>query len=150
MTSGSDRGRSIKDDLKAALSDLDVLEPISKAAAAQVSSQLRKEIAGLRDKAAEKYRDILFLKDQIDSLEQYSRRNCFSPVPEVSSESTDDTVKTVAKTIGVTLPDNAINRSHRVGKVTASGLNRDQPILVKFTSGLQVQRGDDEGQAWSE
>ena len=41
---------------------------------------------------------------------------------------------TVAKTIGVTLPDNAIDRSHRVGKVTAGGLNRDRPILVTFTS----------------
>ena len=55
-------------------------------------------------------------------------------MPEVSSESTDDTVKTVAKTTCVTLPDNAIDRSHRVGKVTAGGLNRDRPILVKFTS----------------
>ena len=113
-----------------------MLELISKAVAAQVSSQLRKEIAGLRDKVAEKDREILFLKDQIDSLEQYSRRNCLriSPVPEVPSESTDDIVKTVAKTIGVTLPDNAIDRSHRVGKVTAGGVNRDRPILVKFTS----------------
>ena len=51
-------------------------------------------------------------------------------MPEVSSESTDDIVKTVAKTVGVTLPDNAIDRSHRVGKVTAGGLNRDRPILV--------------------
>ena len=136
MASGSDRGRSVKDDLKAALCDPDVLELISKAVAAQVSSQLRKEIAGLRDKVAEKDREILFLKDQIDSLEQYSRRNCLriSPVPEVSSESTDDIVKTVAKTIGVTLPDNAIDKSHRVGKVTAGGLNRDRPIHVKFTS----------------
>ena len=55
-------------------------------------------------------------------------------MPEVSSESTDDIVKKVAKTIGVTLPDNAIDRSHRVGKVTAGGLKRDRPILVKFTS----------------
>ena len=54
MASGSDRGRSVKDDLKAALCDPDVLELISKAVAAQVSSQLRKEIAGLRDKVAEK------------------------------------------------------------------------------------------------
>ena len=29
--------------------------------------------------------------------------------------------------------DNAIDRSHRVGKVTAGGVNRDRPILVKFT-----------------
>ena len=85
---------------------------------------------------AEKDRDILFFKDQIDSLEQYSRRNYLriSPVPEASTESTDDIVKTVAKTAGVTVPDNAVDRSHRVGKVSASRQTRDLPILVKFTS----------------
>ena len=136
MASGSDRGRSIKEDLKAALCDPDALELVSEAVTSQLPSQLRKEIAGLRDKVAEKDREILFLKDQIDSLEPYSRRNCLriSPVPEFPAESTDDIVKTVAKTIGVTLPDDAFDRSHRVGKVTAGGVNRDRPILVKFTS----------------
>ena len=55
-------------------------------------------------------------------------------MPEASTESTDDIVKTVAKTAGVTLPDNAVDRSHRVGKVSASRQTRDLPILVKFTS----------------
>ena len=125
MSSGSDRGRSIKDDLKAALCDPDALQLVSEAVAAQGSSQLRKKIAGLRDKVAEKDREILFPKDQIDSLEPYSGRNCLriSPVPEVPAESTDDIVKTVAKTIGVTFPDNAIDRSHRVGKVAAGEVN---------------------------
>ena len=76
MASGSDRGRSIKEDLKAALCHPDALELVSEAVASQLPSQLRKEIAGLRDKVAEKDREILFLKDQIDSLEPYSRRNC--------------------------------------------------------------------------
>ena len=55
-------------------------------------------------------------------------------MPEASTESTDDIVKTVAKTAGVTLPDNAVDRSHRVGKVSASRQTRDLSILVKFTS----------------
>ena len=55
-------------------------------------------------------------------------------MPEASTESTDDIVKTVAKTAGVRLPDNAVDRSHRVGKVSASRQTRDLPILVKFTS----------------
>ena len=58
MTSGSDRGRSIKDDLKAALCDPDVLELVSKAVAAQVFSQQRKEIAGLNSNSK-----TLFYKD---------------------------------------------------------------------------------------
>ena len=152
MASGIDIGRSIKDDLKAALCDPDVLELISKAVAAQVSSQLRKEIAGLRDKVAEKDREILFLKDQIDSLEQYSRRNCLriSPVPEVPSESTDDIVKTVAKTIGVTLPDNAIDRIKPPRGKSDCRWSKQRPAYPRQVYLLQVQRGDDEGQAWSE
>ena len=55
-------------------------------------------------------------------------------MPEASTESTDDIVKTVAKIAGVTLPDNAVDRSHRVGKVSASRQTRDLSILVKFTS----------------
>ena len=88
MASGSDRGRSIKEDLKAALCHPDALELVSEAVTSQLPSQLRKEIAGLRDKVAEKDREILFLKDQIDSLEPYSRRNCLriSPVLEFSPE----------------------------------------------------------------
>ena len=117
-----DRGRSIKDDLQAAL-------------ATQTCSGCSCSRFAEGGSGAEKDREILFLKDQIDSLEQYSRRNCLciSPVPEVSAESTDDIVKTVVKTIGVTLPDDAIDRSHRVGKVAAGGVNRDRPSLVKFT-----------------
>ena len=75
------------------------------------------------------------LKGQVDSLEQYSRRNCIrtGPVPETSKKSTDQVVKTVAQSIGVSLAEDAIDRSHRVGKAT-SGTARERPILVKFTS----------------
>ena len=51
----------------------------------------------------------------------------------IHSHKTLDTAQP-CQPIGVTLPDNAIDRSHRVGKVTAGGVNRDRPILVKFTS----------------
>ena len=54
-------------------------------------------------------------------------------VPEITSENTDEIVKTVAKNIGVTFPDDAIDRSHRVGRMTP-GAARKRPILVKFTS----------------
>ena len=133
VTTAADR--PLREELKAAFCDQHVLEIISKAIAAQVTDQLQKEISGLREKIVAKDRDILLLKDQVDSLVQYSRRNCLrtGPVPEISSENTDEIVKTVAKSIGVTLPDDAINRSHRVGRVTP-GAARKRPILVKFTS----------------
>lgn len=128
-------GRPLREELKAALCDPEVLEMISKAVAVKVTDQLRKEISGLREKIVAKDREILLLKDQVDSLEQYSRRNCLriGPVPEITSENTDEIVKTVAKSIGVTLPDDAIDRSHRVGRVTP-GAAQKRSILVKFTS----------------
>ena len=44
---------TMKEQLKAALCDPDVLELISKAVAAQVSDQLRKELADLKEKLFE-------------------------------------------------------------------------------------------------
>ena len=91
MTSGGERDRPMREELKAALCDPDILELVSKVIAAQVTDQLRKEISGLKEKIIEKDREILLLKDLIDSFEQYSRRNCIriGAVPETSTESTD-------------------------------------------------------------
>ena len=83
----------------------------------------------------EKDREISLLKDQVDALEQYSRRNCvrIGPVPESADENTDEIVKAVAKSVGVDLTDDAMDRSHRVGKKSATA-TRDRPILVRLTS----------------
>ena len=53
----------------------------------------------------EKNREISLLKDQVDALEQYSRRDCvrIGPVPESADENTDEIVKAVAKSVGVDL-----------------------------------------------
>ena len=124
-----------KSTLKAALCHPDALELISKAVAAQVTDRLGKEISGLKEKIVATDREILLLKEQIDSLEQCSRRNCIQtgPVPETATEGTDVIVKAVAKNIGVSLPKDAIGRIHRVGKVT-SGTTGERLTLVKFTS----------------
>ena len=63
------------------------------------------------------------MKDQVDALEQYSRRNCvrIDPIPESAEENTGDIVKAVAKSVGVNLTDEAIDRSHRVGKKSPTG-----------------------------
>jgi len=150
MASGIDIGRSIKDDLKAALCDPDVLELISKAVAAQVSSQLRKEIAGLRDKVAEKDREILFLKDQIDSLEQYSRRNCLriSPVPGSLGEHRRH-CQDSRQDYWCHSPRQRHRQKPPRGKSDCRW-SKQRPAYPRQVYLLQVQRGDDEGQAWSE
>ena len=71
----------------------------------------------------------------MDALEQYSRRNCvrIGPVPESADENTDEIVKAVAESVGVNLTGDAIDRSDRVGKKSATA-SRDRPILVRLTS----------------
>ena len=112
-----------------------VSDLVSGAVAARVSDRLLEELAGLKEKLLEKDREISLLKDQVDALEQYSRRNCvrIGPVPESADENTDEIVKAVAKSVGVNLTDDAIDRSHRVGKKSATA-SRDRPILVRLTS----------------
>ena len=125
---------TIKEQLKAALCDPGFLDLVSGALAARVSDRLLEELAGLKEKLLEKDREISNLKDQVDALEQYSRRNCvrIGPVPEPADENTDEIVKAVAKSVGVNLTDDAIDRSHRVGKKSAT-VTRDRPILVRLT-----------------
>ncbi|KAL8615671.1 hypothetical protein ACOMHN_034821 [Nucella lapillus] len=113
---------SIREEVRAVLVDPVVLELMSKAVAAQVTSQLREEIKSLREQLAAKDVAIKTLQDQVDALEQ-------SPIPETDSENTDTLVQTVAKAVGVDIPDHAIDRSHRVGRQ-----GTDRAVLVKFTS----------------
>ena len=126
---------TIKEQLKAALCDPGFLDLVSGAVAARVSDRLLEELAGLKEKLLEKDREISLLKDQVDALDQYSRRNCvrIGPVSESADENTDEIVKAVAKSVGVDLTDDAIDRSHRVGKKSAT-TTRDRPILVRLTS----------------
>ena len=83
----------------------------------------------------EKDREVSIREDQVDFLEQYSRGNCvrIGPVPESVDENTDEIVKAVAMSVGVDLTDDAIDRSHRVGKKSGTA-TRDRPILVRLTS----------------
>ena len=103
--------------------------------AVHVSDRLLEELAGLKEKLLEKDREISLLKDQVDALEQYSRHSCvrIGPIPESADENTNDIVKAVAKSVGVNLTDDAIDRSHRVGKKSVTA-TRDRPILVRLTS----------------
>ena len=128
----SNSSSSIRDELKAALCDPGVLDLISGA----VVGRLQKEIAALKDDLAKQDREIMLLKDQVYSLEQYSRWNCvrIGPIPELANEDTDEIVKKVAAEIGVNLTVDAIDPSHRVGKKPTESQTYDRSIIVKFTS----------------
>jgi exosome complex exonuclease DIS3/RRP44 len=123
-------------DVKEALTDPDVLRIIASAVASKLTGTLQTEIDGLRKQLADKEKEIAALRNNVDSLEQYSRRNCLriGPIPESSTEDTDAIVFKVAESAGVTLPDDAIDRSHRVGKKPSTTETHSRSILVKFTS----------------
>ncbi|KAL8570590.1 hypothetical protein ACOMHN_008947 [Nucella lapillus] len=98
---------------------------------------LREEIVSLRTVIEKKDQMISDLQIQVDSLEQYSRRNNvrISGIPEPKGgsvqEDTDNIVQKLGEAIGVRVTSEMIDRSHRVGKRTGTS---DRQIIVKFTS----------------
>ena len=72
-------------------------------------------------------------EDNIDILEQHSRRNTqlISGIPEESNESTDTHVLELASDLNVNLFSHDIDRSHRVGKPSST---KTRDIIVKFSS----------------
>jgi exosome complex exonuclease DIS3/RRP44 len=124
---------------------------IAKAVAGELrreNEQLKKEVDGLRLEVRQKTGLIEDLQEKMDELEQYSRRTCLriSNIPEKAGEDTDRLVLAVAEAAGVSLPLEAIERSHRVGKASsfadvASGASRGgdrrtapRQVIVKFVS----------------
>lgn len=80
-------------------------------------------------------------QEKEDELEQYQRRNNVRifGVPEVQGEVTDELVLNIFReTIGVDLPLNSIERSHRVGAPRVprevDKAPRPRPIIVRFQS----------------
>lgn len=133
---------SMRAEIKSALSDPEFLAEFSslvgKAVVAQVTAELRKEVKKLQDILEEKDNEIVKLTNKVDDLEQYTRRNSvrINAIPETENENTSQLVTELAKAMGVDLPKDAIDRSHRIGQKTtgSSAAPRDRPIIVKFTS----------------
>ena len=74
------------------------------------------------------------LKEEIDNLEQYSRRNCIliHGVKESNKEVTDDLAREIFNTklhLDVNVQD--LDRSHRIGRKTPG---KTRPIIVKFAT----------------
>ena len=79
------------------------------------------------------------LSDEMDALEQYSRRNCllFHGVPETDADDTTESVISLCKgKLDVDVSRDLIDRSHRLGQrhVGPSGEYKPRPIIVKFRS----------------
>ena len=85
-----------------------------------------REIADLKD-------ELRRTNDQLNDLEQYSRRLCINVtgVPETAGESTDQIVTDLAKMAGVTVTRADIDGTHRIGK---PGTGKVRPIIARFTN----------------
>ena len=86
------------------------------------------------EKRMEKY------EEKLDDAEQYSRRSCiriFGIPLSSGSESSDDCiakVKKVFEEIEVDVPEDEIDRAHRIGKKYREDGKNEQAMIVKFTS----------------
>ena len=110
-----------------------------------VKSIVEGVLAGLTSKISSLERENLELKNRVkalenaaDNMEQYSQRNCLriTRVAETDTESTDEFVINLTRTIDVDLSSQDIDRSHRLGKSNQdrNGTTRPRDITVKFTS----------------
>ena len=83
-------------------------------------------------------RETMALHDALDSQEQCSRRNCLllHGLPEAHTDTTDTAPAIFHSKLNIELPRNAIEHSHRLGRVrdAASGDLKPRPVIIKFVS----------------
>ena len=106
-------------------------------------SKIEKDFLGLRDEHRLLKIQMAGLKDELDALEQYSRRNCLI-LHGIHEEKGESTTKAVLDVIHkkVIIPEEKvsisdIDRSHRFGKAkptteTRSNKRSHRPIIIKF------------------
>ena len=98
---------------------------------------LRSRITELEEENQQLERRLQVVESGLDSVEQYSRRNCIriSGVPETNDESVEDKVIILADTINSNLTIEEVDRAHRVGKPKdVNRKDRPRDIIVKFVS----------------
>ena len=97
-----------------------------KAAVAEAVAAKDQEIAELRD-------ELRRTNDQLNDLEQYSRRLCIniSGIPETANESTDQIVTDLARMAGVAVTPADLDRTHRIGK---PGTGKTRAIIARFAN----------------
>lgn len=89
-------------------------------------------IAALHARAADAQQQSKMLQNEIDHLEQYSRRNSliFHGIPEIEKDTNDAVMKICKTTLGLKINRQWIDRSHRLGKPG----EKPRPVIVKLVS----------------
>ena len=75
------------------------------------------------------------IQNELDDLEQYSRRNClvFHGINESDKNTTDAVVKICQTMLHLPINSDCIDRSHRLGRLTGEA-RKPRPVIVKLTS----------------
>ena len=77
------------------------------------------------------------LREELDTMEQYSRRNCLVvhgiPESETKEDCSDALLHVFNGKLNVSVAPHGIDRSHRLGRFQPSS-NKPRPVIVKFVS----------------
>ena len=77
------------------------------------------------------------LREELDKMEQYSRRNCLAvhciPESETKEDCSDALLHVFNGKLNVSVAPHCIDRSHRLGRFQPSS-NKPRPVIVKFVS----------------
>ena len=119
---------------KAALSDPTIIQLVKET----FTEPLQKEIVQLKRAMDKKDQQIHDMEKQIDSLEQYTRRNSLrvQGIPEKETEDTcEEVLKIVNETLGVNPPiaPSDIDRVHRVGP-HSTNRSGPRPVIIKMAT----------------
>lgn len=124
--------------LVTALSDPRVVHALTDILVSPLLEQLAEKETVIKDLTREVNElkgEVVDLKNAVDELEQYGRRNALriwsQTMTETPGEDTDRIVLDYARQTGVELSPDSIGRSHRVGRHRTGKV---RPIIVKFTS----------------
>ena len=120
-------------DIKKAMMDCLKDDDVQSLLLGKMEAIVAKAVAAKDQEIAELKDQLRRTNDQLNELEQYSRRLCvnIAGVPETANESTDQLVTDLAKMAGVAIAPADIDRTHRIGK---PGTGKARPIIVRFAN----------------
>ena len=108
----------------------------------QITKPLVDRVEALEGKLSIYEAHLTEMENRLENAEQYSRRSCLRifgvPLPENGDETSKNCltkVKQVFKDLEVAVPDDCIDRAHRIGRVKTSDDGvKQQAVIVKFRS----------------
>ena len=92
-------------------------------------------VESLETRVSDLDRDNKSLREEIDTMEQYSRRNCLvvHGIPETKADTGEAVLQVFNGQLNVRVTPDCIDRSHRLGRQQPSS-NKPRPVIVKFVS----------------